>query len=112
MIIPTLVIAELSAGFHIFGDLERKEEVLTHFKTSPNYITASLTFELADLAGRIRADTGLRLPDAILVATGVQTGAEYIVSYDSELKRADQYIKALTPDALLREVMGGRPQGE
>jgi len=54
-----------------------------------DYVRSANVFELvpvglqvADEAARIRARSGLRLPDAIIVATGVLGKAEFVVTHD------------------------------
>jgi predicted nucleic acid-binding protein len=61
--------------------------------------------EIADTAAKIRAETSLGLPDAIIVATGLAKDAQYIASYDQEIKKASQYMQILSPKEILRKIL-------
>jgi len=56
---------------------------------------------LADAAGRIRAETGLRLPDAIIVASWLERGATYVVTHDEESIKGKRYFEAATSQELV-----------
>jgi predicted nucleic acid-binding protein len=57
-----------------------------------------VNLELGELAGKIRASTGLRLPDAIIVATGIITEADWVITEDTHFKQASSYISPIMPD--------------
>ncbi len=46
--------------------------------------------------GRIRAATGLKLPDAIVVASAVNRNAKSLISNDESLKKAAKLIEVQT----------------
>jgi predicted nucleic acid-binding protein len=100
-IVSTIILAEICSGYYAAGELEEKDEFLTHILTSPNYTIADVTVGVADEAGRIRANTKLRLPDAIIVASGLKEKADYIVTYDEQLKKAGSLIKVVTAEEIL-----------
>ncbi|MBD3207744.1 PIN domain-containing protein [Candidatus Bathyarchaeota archaeon] len=52
-----------------------------------NYSIVYVNIELGELAGKIRASTGLRLPDAIIVATGIITEADWVITEDTHLSK-------------------------
>lgn len=58
-IVPTVVVAELCAGYYEFNQLKEKDEFLTQLATNPNYEIIDLDLRIANEAGRIRAATGL-----------------------------------------------------
>jgi predicted nucleic acid-binding protein len=60
------------------------ELFLTHF---PNLRLVPLDAALAREAARVRAETGLRLPDAIQVAAGRLAGADALVTNDRAWER-------------------------
>jgi len=99
-IISAITIAELSVGYHLTGDLQGKNAFLMHVNSSPHYETVPVNTSIADLAGMIRADTGLRLPDSLIMATGVRANADFVASYDEGLKKAEEHISVTTPEAI------------
>jgi predicted nucleic acid-binding protein len=67
-----------------------------------------LSAGLADEAGRIRAVTELRLPDAIIIASALKGRAEYLISNDLSLKKAMGLIKVVTAREFVEEQPGER----
>ncbi|RLG06856.1 MAG: hypothetical protein DRN65_04520, partial [Thaumarchaeota archaeon] len=51
-----------------------------------------VTFKIADLAAKLRAEKGGRLPDAIIAATAIDQKADILYSQDKDLQRYSQYI--------------------
>jgi hypothetical protein len=86
----------MCAGYHLAGQTEEKDDFLTHLEASQNYDIVELSAGVADHAGRIKAETGLKLPDAIVVASALKGGADCIVSNDESLKKAAKFIRVVT----------------
>lgn len=103
-IISIISIAELSVGYYSQEDMKGKEELLSHLISNKNFEIAELDLRIAEEAAKIRAHTGLRLPDAILVATGLVKGAQYFITNDKELKRADRYLKVTSTKEMLSKI--------
>jgi predicted nucleic acid-binding protein len=95
-VLSTVVIAEMCSGYHSAGELGEKDDFLAHVVSSQNYDIVDLSTGLADEAGRIRAATGLRLPDAIVAASALSKSADCLISNDLSLKRAEKFIRVLT----------------
>jgi len=100
-----MVVAELCAGYHEFNELREKDEFLTQLRTNPNYKIVHLDLEVAEEAGRVRAMTHLRLPDAILVASSLIAGAPILVTHDDQLVKAQGLIRVLAAEQALKEPM-------
>jgi predicted nucleic acid-binding protein len=94
-VLSTVVIAEMCAGYYIEGHTQEKDDFLTHIEASQGYDIVGLSLGVADQAGRIKAETGLKLPDAIVVSSALKGGAECLISNDETLKRARRFIKVL-----------------
>jgi len=103
-IVPTIVVAELCAGYHEFDELAEKDEFLAQLTTNPNYRIVNLDLKVADEAGRIRASTRLRLPDAILVASSIVADASILITYDDELAKARSLIEVITAEQALKQL--------
>jgi predicted nucleic acid-binding protein len=104
-VVSTMVVAELCAGYHEFNELTEKDEFLRQLRTNPNYKVVNLDLEVAEEAGRIRAVTHLRLPDAILVASSLIAGAPVLVTHDDQLIKAQGLVRVLAAEHALKEVM-------
>lgn len=59
------------------------------FKVEP------LTDEIARIAARVRATTSLRLPDALVIATGIHLDADEILTCDARWRRVDPRVKVV-----------------
>lgn len=103
-LVSVVSIAELCAGYHMVGDDRGRRELLTHLLSSEGFRIVELDVKLADSAGRIRADSGLRLPDSIVVASGVGGGAEYIVTHDEAYRKADRYLLVVSSEEMVRRL--------
>jgi predicted nucleic acid-binding protein len=95
-VLSTVVIAEMCAGYYAEGQTKEKDDFLVHVESSQGYEIVELSVGLADQAGRIKAETGLRLPDAIVVSSALKGGAECLISNDESLKKAEKFIRVLT----------------
>ena len=100
-IISVISIAELCTRYYLQGDGRGKEELLSHLISTKGFVIAGLDVPISDAAARIRADTGLRLPDAIIIATGLAKGTRYLVTHDKELKKASRYLETISSKELL-----------
>jgi uncharacterized protein len=106
-VVSAVLVAEMCAGYHAAGELSDKDDFLTHVVSSQNYEIMELSTGLADEAGRVRAATGLRLPDAIIVSSALKGGAECLISNDLSLKKAMGSIRVVTAKEFVEERSGG-----
>jgi len=95
-VVSTVVIAEMCAGYHLAGETREKDDFLTHLQGSQNYDIIELSVGIADQAGRIKAATGLKLPDAIIVASAMKGDSECLITNDESLKKAEEFIRVVT----------------
>jgi len=102
--VSTVVIAEICSGYYLTREIQAKEEFLLHLLSSQNYEVVNVSVSIADEAARIRSETGLKLPDAIIAATGTIKKAKYVVTNDSEsFKKASKIIGVRTPKEFMTE---------
>jgi predicted nucleic acid-binding protein len=84
--ISTIAIAEVLAGPFRHGQdvlAKRYETALSGFEVVP------VSQDIAVTAARLRAATGLRLPDALQAATALQIGAVALVTHDRDFARLE-----------------------
>ncbi len=82
--ISTIAIAEVLAGPFKHGQdvlAKRYEKALEGFEVVP------VSQNIAVTAARLRASTGLRLPDALQAATALEVGAAALVTHDRDFSR-------------------------
>jgi predicted nucleic acid-binding protein len=96
----------MCSGFYQSREIREKEDFLTHISGSKSYKIQEVSLGIADEAGRIRASKDLRLPDAIIVATGLKEGAKYLATNDESFKKARDLISVFTPKELVKELEG------
>jgi len=104
-VVSTITIAEMSTGYYLAGDERGRREFLLHLLSSENYNVTAVDVGIADSAGRIRAETGLRLPDSIIVASGLRERVDLIVTHDEELSKASKYLKTTTPGEMVSDLL-------
>ncbi|MFH2110716.1 MAG: PIN domain-containing protein [Candidatus Bathyarchaeota archaeon] len=100
--ISTVTIAEVAVGYHTSGDETGLKDFVLHFRSTGEYAIVDVDTGLAELAGKIRAKTGMRLPDAIIAASGVISGASHVITEDKQFTKASAFIASLTPDEFLK----------
>lgn len=100
--ISTVTIAEVAVGYHTSGDEAGLKNFILRLRSTGEYTIVDVDIELAGLAGKIRAKTGMRLPDAIIAASGVISGASHVITEDKKFKKASSFIASLTPEEFLK----------
>jgi predicted nucleic acid-binding protein len=94
-VISTITIAEVLTGFYLAGPPSKaaKAKDLLNDLAINGFKIAPLTFEAADLAAQLRAKSGGKLPDALIMATAISQGASVLYSQDKDLQRYKEDIK-------------------
>jgi predicted nucleic acid-binding protein len=102
VVVPAIVVAEVLVGFYRNREEIGARRFLNH--VIAKYRLVELNAEIADMAARIRAE-GLRLPDAIVVATAI-TSESILVTKDARIKHGK--LKTLTPEQFIEEYLGNQ----
>jgi uncharacterized protein len=76
------------------------ESLLAHF---PNLHLAEVNRDIARRAARLRADFGIRTPDALQVATAVEHRATAFVTNDRALRRLNGVLDIIVLQEFVRE---------
>jgi len=94
-VISTISIAEVLTGFYAAGYPEKATKTKEFLRdlTLTGVETVQVTLEIADIAAKLRARRGGRLPEALIVASAIDRGADLIYSQDEDLQRFSKDIK-------------------
>lgn len=84
-VISSLSVGEALVRPHAVG---RAREVGLGVLDMPGLEVRSVDFLVAAEAARIRWESSLRMPDAVVIATGLVTGARYLITNDRRLAAA------------------------
>ena len=83
----TITMLELLVAPYRAADLHRVNRFYALLSTYPHLEWVVPTLEIADRAARLRAEYGLRTPDAVQVATTLVEKVEGFISNDAQLKK-------------------------
>lgn len=88
-VISTVSITELLTKFFGPKGLESKllENAEIFLQTLPNCLIRSTSYGIARLGAKLRANFGLRTPDALIAATGISERATHFITNDVKLLR-------------------------
>ena len=84
LVISTVTLAEILTGPLRMGDEELAERYRNALTSPPTWHVANLTPAIAHRAARIRARSRLRLPDAVQMATALETSSIAFVTHDRD----------------------------
>ncbi|HUZ79702.1 MAG TPA: PIN domain-containing protein [Thermoplasmata archaeon] len=99
--ISTVSIAEIRAGLLPAEARTMWQAFVSHLLTSPYYRVEPVDVAIAEMAGQLRSDTKLSLPDALIVATGHLKGAGFLVTQDRQLSRLETVVEVRTPQQMV-----------
>jgi predicted nucleic acid-binding protein len=87
-LVSVVSVAELSVGYLLEDDPSGLQAFLDYLRSSTRVSVVDIGLRVASLAAEIRAETGLRLPDALVVASGLARNAELVVTEDREFRKS------------------------
>ena len=80
LLTSTVCLAELLVGPHRAGGARQAAAVRRAVEALPGSSLVAVTGDIAEAAAGLRARTGLRLPDALVQATAMSTGARLLTN--------------------------------
>jgi predicted nucleic acid-binding protein len=101
VITSVLTIAEVLVKPMREGTEEEVSELREAILATPRLRIVEVDRRIAETAARIRATTGLKLPDAVHLAAAVAGGAQAFLTNDSGFKRASAFLPVLILDELI-----------
>jgi predicted nucleic acid-binding protein len=99
-ITSTLSMTELLVPAYRDGDARRLQQYRGLMITYPRLRLIAPDFEIADVAARLRADYGLKTPDAIHSATALQLNVSAFVTNDPAFQRVKELDTLILDDIL------------
>ncbi|MCL4377681.1 MAG: PIN domain-containing protein [Actinobacteria bacterium] len=101
--ISTLVISELFVRpfkEKNFKNINLFEEFI---RTFPNSKICDFDFDIAKLSAKIRAQSNLRTPDAVLIATAIARGSDVFITNDLNIKKfSDNKLQILVMEDYIK----------
>jgi len=88
--VSTMALLELQVGPYAKGLSDMAEEYYDMLGSLPNFHWIPLTYAIADRAARLRAEHYIETPDAVHLATAMDSGATLFVTSDRDLPEIEQ----------------------
>lgn len=102
--ISALVISELFVRPFKENNSENINLFEKFIKTFPNSKICDFDFDTAKLSAKIRAQSGLKTPDAILLATAITSSSDIFITNDLNLKKfSDNKLEILTMEDYIKK---------
>jgi predicted nucleic acid-binding protein len=95
-LVPTMAAMELLVKPVVHG---ADANVLAFLTNTPNLEVVDIDLSIAHEAAKLRAHRGFRPPDALIVATGIMTRADFLVTNDVAWKK--KFIDVASPIVVL-----------
>lgn len=89
-VLSTIVLAEMCAGYYENNEVEEKNVFLSLIASSPSYRVVPVDAKIADFGGEVRAEKGIRLPDALIAATAAFNNCMLLVTHDETLRKIEE----------------------
>jgi len=83
----TITMTELLVRPYRDRNQQRADEIYALLSTFPNLAWISPSLEIAEVAAGLRAEYGLRTPDALQAATAIRSGATALITNDATFHR-------------------------
>lgn len=99
VILSVLGVTEIFTGVKKKGDKMLLRKYVAFFQNFVPLALIDVDFSIADRASDLRANYGIRTPDAIHLATAIEKGANLFVTNDKGLKKVKE-ITITTPDTI------------
>lgn len=108
-LVSAISVAEVCTGYRIEKDDRGRQVFLDYVRSAGVFELRPVEIAVADAASRVRSDTGLRLPDAIVVATGVLEPADFVATHDGAFDKATESLHPITARELVGRLGVPRP---
>jgi predicted nucleic acid-binding protein len=96
-VVSVVSVAELRAGLSTTETGAVWKPFISHLLASRSYEIATVDVSISELAGAIRQESKLSLPDALIVATAKLLGVDFIVTQDRDIGKSQSLVATRTP---------------
>ncbi|HTT26273.1 MAG TPA: PIN domain-containing protein [Thermoplasmata archaeon] len=100
-LLSAVSVSEVCVEYRAEEDENGRRIFLDYVRSANVFELVPVDLQVADEAARIRAGSGLRLPDAIIVATGVLGKAEFMVTHDLAFGKSNKLLPASSAKELV-----------
>jgi predicted nucleic acid-binding protein len=100
-LVSAISVAEVCVGYARADDSTGRNAFLDYLRGSTRIDVVAVDLDVAEAAAGIRAQTSLRLPDALIVGSALVRGAESIVTHDREFEK----VRSLIPPCSARQFL-------
>ncbi|HTT36024.1 MAG TPA: PIN domain-containing protein [Thermoplasmata archaeon] len=100
-LLSAVSVSEVCVGYHAEQDQNGRQVFLDYVRSANVFELVPVDLHVAEEAARIRAVSGLRLPDAIIVATGVLGKAEFVVTHDLAFVKSSNLLPVTSAKELV-----------
>jgi predicted nucleic acid-binding protein len=97
-LVSVITLAELRAGFTVAQLPALWTPFLSHLRASRSYSIEPVDEAIALAAGELRESTHLTIPDALILATAMLRGADFLATHDLVLLRTKSNVPSKRPD--------------
>ncbi|NMC05489.1 MAG: PIN domain-containing protein [Candidatus Lokiarchaeota archaeon] len=88
-VVSTIVLSEVEVGFYLNNEASDAQAFAV--KVRHDYSLVPVSDDIAIEAARIRADTGMRLPDALISATALASACDFLISSDIPMMKQNRF---------------------
>ncbi len=103
-LLSAITVAGVCVGYRLEDDERGRQVFLDYVRSADVFGLRPVDLEVAEAAGQVRAQFGLRLPDAILVATGLLGSADFVATHDFAFGRSNGALAPISAGALIAKL--------
>ncbi|MBY8986606.1 MAG: PIN domain-containing protein, partial [Candidatus Lokiarchaeota archaeon] len=78
--VSTIVLAEVLVGFYIKNEKNEANRFLS--SAILNFDVVPVNLDITQMAAQIRVQYGIKLPDAIITASSINSNSDYFITYN------------------------------
>ena len=100
--VSTIVLAEVLVGFYIKNEKNEANRFLS--SAILNFDVVPVNLDITQMAAQIRVQYGIKLPDAIITASSINSNSDYFITYNKTMLKKLE-IQILSPKEFVNNHM-------